>query len=54
MNKQTKLFLGVGIVAVAGYLYWKSTQPKKAAFLATPNTPIFKASYSGSVGNVTK
>ena len=32
MNKNQKLMLGVGVVAVAGYFYWKSKQPKAAAF----------------------
>jgi hypothetical protein len=26
MNKNTQILLGVGILAVGGYLYWKSTQ----------------------------
>jgi hypothetical protein len=32
MNKHQKLWLGAGVVAVAGYFYWKSKQPKAAAF----------------------
>ena len=28
MNKNQQLLLGVGVVGVAGYLYWKSKQPK--------------------------
>jgi hypothetical protein len=28
MDKQTTTIVGVGVLAVAGYLYWKSTQPK--------------------------
>ena len=30
MTKNQQLLLGVGIVGVAGYLYWKSKQPKAA------------------------
>ena len=30
MNKQTKLWLGVGAIGVAAYLIWKQTQEKKA------------------------
>ena len=30
MNKNEKLMLGVGVVAVAGYFYWKSKQTKAA------------------------
>ena len=33
MNKQTKMLIGVGVVAVAGYVYWKSTQKKSFANL---------------------
>jgi hypothetical protein len=32
MKKQTKMLLGLGIVAVAGYLYWKSKQTTKTSF----------------------
>jgi hypothetical protein len=28
MNKQTKLLIGLGLVGIGGYLYWKSTQKK--------------------------
>jgi hypothetical protein len=31
MNKQTKMLIGVGAVAVAGYFIWKSTQKKSFA-----------------------
>jgi hypothetical protein len=31
MKKQTKMLLGVAILGVAGYFYWQSKQPKKAA-----------------------
>jgi hypothetical protein len=30
MTKNQQLLLGVGVVGVAGYLYWKSKQPKAA------------------------
>ncbi len=30
MNKQTKLWVGIGLVAVAGFLYWKQSQKKKS------------------------
>jgi hypothetical protein len=30
MNKQTQILLGVGILGVGGYLYWKSTQKPKS------------------------
>jgi hypothetical protein len=29
MTKQTKLYLGIGLVAVAGYLIWKQSQNPK-------------------------
>ena len=34
MKKQTKILLGVAVLGVAGYLYWQSKQPKKAATTA--------------------
>jgi hypothetical protein len=52
MNKHQKLWLGAGVVAVAGYFYWKSKQPKvafvkagmagnaKAGFLAGKVAPV--------------
>jgi hypothetical protein len=46
MNKQTKLYLGVGLVALAGYLIWKNSQKpkgdttKKAAGSRTMNTML--------------
>jgi len=30
MNKNTQILLGVGILGVGGYLYWKSTQKPKS------------------------
>jgi len=29
MNKNTQILLGVGILGIGGYLYWKSTQKPK-------------------------
>ena len=34
MNKQTQMYVGVGVVAIVGYFIWKSTQ-KKNFLLAT-------------------
>ncbi len=31
MNKQTKMLLGIGAVAVVGYLIWKQGQKPKAS-----------------------
>jgi hypothetical protein len=31
MDKKTKLYIGIGLLGVAGFLYWKSTQPKANA-----------------------
>ena len=36
MNQNQKMLLGAAVVGVAGYLYWKSKQPK-AAFAAVKN-----------------
>lgn len=41
MSKHTKMLLALGVLAVAGYYYYKSTQTKKSQF-------------SGPVGNVEK
>ena len=32
MNKQTKMIIGVGVVAVAGYLIWKQQQKTTASW----------------------
>ena len=37
MNKKTKMLIGVGVVAIAGYVYWKSTQKKSFANLVAPD-----------------
>ena len=31
MDKKTKLYIGIGLLGVGAYLYWKSTQPKANA-----------------------
>jgi hypothetical protein len=31
MDKQTKLYIGIGLLGVGAYLYWKSQQPKANA-----------------------
>lgn len=31
MDKQIKLYIGIGLLGVGAYLYWKSTQPKANA-----------------------
>jgi hypothetical protein len=36
MNKQTKMLVGVGVVAVAGYFIYQSTQKKSFANLTAP------------------
>ena len=38
MTKQTKILIGLGVVGVAGYLYWKS-QPKKANLTSAKTGP---------------
>jgi hypothetical protein len=59
MTKKTKMFLAVGVLAVAGYYYWKSKQTTtKAGFLAGKVDPMgsngaFKK-FSGPVGDVMK
>jgi hypothetical protein len=30
MNKKTKMYIGVGVVAVAAYYFWKKSQDAKA------------------------
>jgi|TARA_R110000868_G_scaffold377209_1_gene642500 hypothetical protein len=36
MNKNQQLLLGVGVVGVAGYLYWKSKQAKASFASVSP------------------
>jgi hypothetical protein len=31
MDKQIKLYIGIGLLGLGAYLYWKSTQPKANA-----------------------
>jgi hypothetical protein len=54
MKKNQKILLGVAILGVGGYLYWKSTQPKKTfANLATKpkrKCPAGKQMYSDDGG----
>jgi hypothetical protein len=40
MNKNTKMILGVGAVAIVGYLVWKQMSKPKASF-ANLTAPIF-------------
>ena len=43
MNKKTQMWLGVAVVAVAGYYLWKKNQDKKAFSGAkTPTTKGIK------------
>jgi hypothetical protein len=47
MNYNQKVLLGVAVVGVAGYYYWKSQQPKQfvgangSLFAGRPNAPVF-------------
>jgi hypothetical protein len=48
MNKNQKMLLGVAVVGVAAYYYWKSQQPKAAfvgangsLFAGRPDQPLF-------------
>jgi hypothetical protein len=36
MNKQTKLWLGVAVVGIGGYLLWQKSQTPKKSFAAGP------------------
>jgi hypothetical protein len=38
MDKKTKIFIGIGLVGVAGFLYWKSKQPKNMVGLTKTST----------------
>jgi hypothetical protein len=42
MDKKTKMLLALGVIAIAGYFYWKSTQTTT------------KSQFSGPVGDVEK
>jgi hypothetical protein len=47
MNKKTKMYIGVGVVAVAAYYFWKKSQDAKAT---TTTTPATTAKFVGSDG----
>lgn len=54
MNKNQKILLGVAVVGVAGYYYWKSQQPKKAfvgangsLFAGRADKPLFAQAAGG-------
>jgi hypothetical protein len=51
MDKKTKMWLGVGVVAVAAYYFYHQAQMKKAAAAAAVAP---KASLVGKVGPQTK
>jgi hypothetical protein len=42
MDKNTKLILGVGVLAAAGYLIWKQGQKPKASFVSRMAPSRFK------------
>jgi len=42
MNNNQKMLLGVAVVGVAAYYYWKSQQPKPAAKFVGQDGTIFK------------
>jgi len=46
MNKQTQMYLGAAVVAVAGYFLWKEMADKKAA--------ASKVAFAGIAGDKTK
>jgi hypothetical protein len=51
MNKNTKMILGVGALAIVGYLVWKQMSKPKAAFAnltaAAPGCPCGQAAPAG-------
>jgi len=47
MDNKTKILIGLGIVGVGGYLYWKSTQ-KKANVSGTKIIPNCNVQCTGS------
>jgi len=54
MTKQTKMLVGVGLVGVATYLLWKSSQPKvTTTSFVGDNSRVFKGDKS-FVGNNSK
>jgi len=40
MTKQTQMYVGIGVVAIAGYFIWKSTQTKKGFMNANGSTVV--------------
>jgi hypothetical protein len=40
MTKQTQMYVGVGVVAIAGYFLWKSTQTKKGFMYASGSSNV--------------
>ena len=52
MDKKTKMWLGVGVVAVAAYYFWNKKKQADAAAAAAAAAP--KASLVGKVGPQTK
>jgi len=58
MNKQTQMYVGVGVVAIAGYFIWKSTQTKKgfmnltAKAALSPGCPCKEVSSTITVNGV--
>jgi hypothetical protein len=49
MNNNQKMLLGVAVVGVAAYYYWKSQQPKPAAKMVGQDGSIFKGRPNGKV-----
>jgi hypothetical protein len=48
MNKKTKMYIGVGVVAVAAYYFWKKSQESKTT--ATTPATTAAAKFVGSDG----
>jgi len=58
MNKNQKMLLGVAVVGVAAYYYWKSQQPTAkmvgangGIFAGRPNQPLFAGAEGKKYGN---
>lgn len=49
MNKQTKMYLGVALVAVAGYMVFQKMKKDKAE-AAKPAAPAPNLAFAGNVG----
>jgi len=43
MNKQTKLYLGLAALGLAGFLFWKSTSKTKIQARTPEGVPIYPA-----------